>query len=130
MKIQPKPNQNTSLPLTRTSSSVSSHGEEKFYKMHHFSCSNLHMQTKAYINEPHTKTHLLKEQGHRNILSALSKVSDTAEEPLGSATGEEMEGQPSSSSGSNAQSRSGNAVDAGKSRPLRSKSTPVKQGEK
>lgn len=32
MKIQPKPNQNTSLPLTRTSSSVSSHGEEKFSK--------------------------------------------------------------------------------------------------
>lgn len=32
MKIQPKPNQNTSLPLTRTSSSVSSHGEEYFSK--------------------------------------------------------------------------------------------------
>ncbi|TRZ06855.1 hypothetical protein HGM15179_020251, partial [Zosterops borbonicus] len=78
MKIQPKPNQNTSLPLTRTNSSVSSH------------------------------------------------VSDTAEEPLGSATGEELEGQPSSS-GSNAQSRSGNAIDPGKSRPVRSKSTPVKQ---
>ncbi|NWS41910.1 BRWD3 protein, partial [Probosciger aterrimus] len=78
MKIQPKPSQNTSLPLTRTSSSVSSH------------------------------------------------VSDTAEEPLGSAIGEDMEGQPSSS-GSNAQNRSGNTVDPGKSRPVRSKSTPVKQ---
>lgn len=44
MKIQPKLNQNTSLPLTRTSSSVSSHGEEKFSKMHHFSCSNLYVQ--------------------------------------------------------------------------------------
>ncbi|KAJ7419398.1 hypothetical protein WISP_54044 [Willisornis vidua] len=50
---------------------------------------------------------------------------DTAEEPLGSATGEELEGQPSSS-GSAAQNRSGNAVDPGKSRPVRSKSTPVK----
>lgn len=59
----------------------------------------------------------------------LSEVSDTAEEPPGSATGEELEGQPSSS-GSNAQSRSGNAIDPGKSRPVRSKSTPVKQGEK
>lgn len=46
MKIQPKPNQNTSLPLTRTSSSVSSHGEEKFSK-----CINLSKQIKAYIHE-------------------------------------------------------------------------------
>lgn len=44
MKIQPKPNQNTSLPLTRTSSSVSSHGEEKLSNMHPFSCSSLYAQ--------------------------------------------------------------------------------------
>ncbi|NXF81250.1 BRWD3 protein, partial [Sclerurus mexicanus] len=62
----------------------------------------------------------------RTSSSVSSHVSDTAEEPLGSATGEELEGQPSSS-GSNAQNRSGNAVDPGKSRPVRSKSTPVKQ---
>ncbi|XP_053846465.1 bromodomain and WD repeat-containing protein 3 isoform X1 [Vidua macroura] len=62
----------------------------------------------------------------RTNSSVSSHVSDTAEEPLGSATGEELEGQPSSS-GSNAQSRSGNAIDPGKSRPVRSKSTPVKQ---
>ncbi|XP_028941673.1 bromodomain and WD repeat-containing protein 3-like, partial [Antrostomus carolinensis] len=37
-----------------------------------------------------------------------------------------MEGQPSSS-GSNAQNRGGNIIDPGKSRPIRSKSTPVKQ---
>ncbi|KAF2981514.1 hypothetical protein EK904_002888 [Melospiza melodia maxima] len=62
----------------------------------------------------------------RTNSSVSSHVSDTAEEPLGSATGEELEGQPSSS-GSNAQSRSGNAIDPGKGRPVRSKSTPVKQ---
>ncbi|RMC21262.1 hypothetical protein DUI87_02123 [Hirundo rustica rustica] len=62
----------------------------------------------------------------RTDSSVSSHVSDTAEEPLGSATGEELEGQPSSS-GSNAQSWSGNAIDPGKSRPVRSKSTPVKQ---
>ncbi|XP_064282589.1 bromodomain and WD repeat-containing protein 3 isoform X2 [Passer domesticus] len=62
----------------------------------------------------------------RTNSSVSSHVSDTAEEPLGSATGEELEGQPSSS-GSNAQSRSGNAIDPGKSRPVRSKATPVKQ---
>lgn len=45
MKIQPKTNQNTSLPLTRTSSSVSSHGEEEFSNMHPFFCSNFFVQS-------------------------------------------------------------------------------------
>ncbi|NXK98393.1 BRWD3 protein, partial [Formicarius rufipectus] len=62
----------------------------------------------------------------RTSSSVSSHVSDTAEEPLGSATGEVLESQPSSS-GSNAQNRGGNAADPGKSRPVRSKSTPVKQ---
>ncbi|XP_066495961.1 bromodomain and WD repeat-containing protein 3 isoform X2 [Tiliqua scincoides] len=79
-KIQPKTNLNTSLPLTRTNSSVSSH------------------------------------------------VSDTTEEPPGSAAAEEMESQPSSS-GCNVQNRSGNNSEPGKNRLVRNKSTPVKQDQ-
>ncbi|OXB57212.1 hypothetical protein ASZ78_015951 [Callipepla squamata] len=62
----------------------------------------------------------------RTSSSVSSHVSDTTEEPLGSVTGEEVEVQPSSS-GSNAQNRSGNTIDPGKIKPIRSKLTPVKQ---
>ncbi|OXB74897.1 UNVERIFIED_CONTAM: hypothetical protein H355_009641 [Colinus virginianus] len=62
----------------------------------------------------------------RTSSSVSSHVSDITEEPLGSVTGEEVEVQPSSS-GSNAQNRSGNTIDPGKIKPIRSKLTPVKQ---
>uniref|UniRef100_A0ABM5EVK0 Bromodomain and WD repeat-containing protein 3 isoform X3 n=1 Tax=Pogona vitticeps TaxID=103695 RepID=A0ABM5EVK0_9SAUR len=80
LKMPPKTNSNTSLPLTRTNSSVSSH------------------------------------------------VSDTTEEPHGSATAEEMESHPSSS-GSNVQNRNGNDVEPGKNRIVRNKATPFKQDQ-
>uniref|UniRef100_A0A803T7D8 Bromo domain-containing protein n=1 Tax=Anolis carolinensis TaxID=28377 RepID=A0A803T7D8_ANOCA len=57
-----------------------------------------------------------------------SKVSDTTEELPGSVAAEEMESHPSSSS-SNTQNRSGNDIEPGKNRPIRNKSTPVKQDQ-
>nr|XP_020663375.1 bromodomain and WD repeat-containing protein 3 [Pogona vitticeps] len=87
LKMPPKTNSNTSLPLTRTNSSVSSHAGE-----------------------------------------LLFPVSDTTEEPHGSATAEEMESHPSSS-GSNVQNRNGNDVEPGKNRIVRNKATPFKQDQ-
>ncbi|XP_070615885.1 bromodomain and WD repeat-containing protein 3 [Erythrolamprus reginae] len=81
----------------------------------------LKMQPKTNLNAslPLTRTNS----------SVSSHVSDPEEAP-GSASAEEMEREPSSSSGSNSShSRNGNDVEAGKNKPVRSKSTPVKQDQ-
>uniref|UniRef100_A0ACB8FX00 Bromodomain and WD repeat-containing protein 3 n=1 Tax=Sphaerodactylus townsendi TaxID=933632 RepID=A0ACB8FX00_9SAUR len=64
-----------------------------------------------------------------NSSVSRSHVSDTTEEPPGSAAAERMESQPSSARSQTTPMSVQNNVEPGKNRPVRNKSTPVKQDQ-